>query len=65
MSGPPVSDAPLTDQESLARAAQARLARTVNIAPDFGTPLERGWTLISSALTWRPVRGTVSPPSGF
>jgi endoglucanase len=44
MSGPPVSNAPASEQDSLARAAQARLARTVNIAPDFGTPLERGWT---------------------
>jgi endoglucanase len=44
MSGPPPPRAPLADQESLARAAQARLARTVNIAPDFGTRLEQNWT---------------------
>jgi hypothetical protein len=39
-----MSDAPLTGPDRLARAAQARLARTINIGPDFGTRLERGWT---------------------
>jgi endoglucanase len=44
MADPPVSNAPASEQGALARAAQARLARTVNLAPDFGTPLEQGWT---------------------
>jgi endoglucanase len=39
-----MSDPPTSSPESPARAAAARLARTVNIAPDFGTPLDRGWT---------------------
>ena len=39
-----MSGAPTSSPESPARAAAARLARTVNIAPDFGTPLDRGWT---------------------
>jgi endoglucanase len=39
-----MSDAPTSSPESPAPAAAARLARTVNIAPDFGTPLDRGWT---------------------
>jgi endoglucanase len=34
-----------TDPSKLAREAHARLARTVNIGPDLGAPLERGWTI--------------------
>ena len=33
------------DARSLAHAAHKRLARTVNLGPDFGAPLERGWTI--------------------
>lgn len=36
---------PTTDPGQLAREAHARLARTVNISPDLGAPLERGWTI--------------------
>jgi endoglucanase len=34
-----------TDPSQLARDAHIRLARTVNIGPDLGSPLERGWTI--------------------
>jgi endoglucanase len=34
-----------TDPVRLVRDAHARLARTVNIAPDLGAPQERGWTI--------------------
>jgi endoglucanase len=45
-----MSDAPLPSPEvsgpaSRARDAQTRLARTVNIGPDFGSPMERNWTV--------------------
>jgi endoglucanase len=33
------------DPAQLARDAHTRLARTVNIGPDFGGPLERNWTI--------------------
>jgi endoglucanase len=33
------------DGRGLAAAAHKRLARTVNLGPDFGAPLERGWTI--------------------
>jgi endoglucanase len=36
---------PTTEPGELARAAQARLARTVNVGPDLGGPQERGWTI--------------------
>jgi endoglucanase len=36
---------PTTDPSQLAREAHARLARTVNLGPDLGAPLERGWTI--------------------
>ena len=32
------------DPADLALGAQRRLARTINIGPDFGAPQERGWT---------------------
>ena len=40
-----MSAEPTTDPVQLAREAHARLARTVNIAPDLGAPQERGWTM--------------------
>jgi endoglucanase len=41
----PLPQAPTAGPGELARAAQARLARTVNFGPDLGAALERGWTL--------------------
>ena len=35
----------MTEPAELARAAQARLARTVNAGPDLGAELEHGWTI--------------------
>jgi endoglucanase len=40
-----MSSAPAPGPAQLAQQAHARLARTVNIAPDLGAPLERGWTV--------------------
>ena len=40
-----MSSARVTDPAGLARDAHARLARTVNIGPDFGGRLEQGWTI--------------------
>jgi endoglucanase len=41
-----MSSAPTTDPSQLAREAHARLARTVNISPDLGGPMEQGgWTI--------------------
>ncbi len=40
-----MSSASVTDPARLARDAHARLARTMNIGPDLGGPLERGWTI--------------------
>jgi endoglucanase len=37
--------APTTEPGELARAAQARLARTVNFGTDLGAARERGWTI--------------------
>jgi endoglucanase len=34
-----------SDGRSLALAAHKRLARTVNLGPDFGAPVEQGWTI--------------------
>jgi hypothetical protein len=36
---------PTTEPGELARAAQARLAHTVNFGPDLGAARERGWTI--------------------
>jgi endoglucanase len=36
---------PATDPSGLAREAHTRLARTINIGPDLGGPLERNWTV--------------------
>jgi len=36
---------PAASPAELARAAQRGLARTINIGPDFGGPLERNWTV--------------------
>src|ERR1022692_5163885 len=36
---------PTTEPGELPRAAQARLARTVNFGPDLGAAQERGWTI--------------------
>ncbi|MGB6580145.1 MAG: cellulase family glycosylhydrolase [Streptosporangiaceae bacterium] len=38
-------ETPATAPDELARLAQARLARTVNVGPDLGAAQERGWTI--------------------
>jgi endoglucanase len=40
-----MSTTPTTDPAALARAAHTRLARTINIGPDFGTRMEQNWTV--------------------
>jgi endoglucanase len=40
-----VSTTLITDPSKLAHEAHRRLARTVNIGPDFGARLERNWTI--------------------
>ncbi len=40
--------APAAEPGERARAAQARLARTVDFGPDLGAAQERGWTILAS-----------------
>ena len=40
-----MAQTPTTEPGERARAAQARLARTVNFGPDLGAAMERGWTI--------------------
>jgi endoglucanase len=40
-----MAQTPTAEPGECARAAQARLARTVNLGPDLGAAMERGWTI--------------------